>query len=65
MIEPIKIGGGIMDQIKNPYYITGTITKKGVFEQWMDMFKEFYEEYPDAIKWDYESFLREVLEYYD
>lgn len=29
------------------------------------MYKEFYEEYPYAIKWDYEKFIREILDYYD
>ena len=54
-----------MEQIKHPYYITGTITKKGVFEQWMQMYKEFYEKYPYAAKWDYEKFIREILDYYE
>ena len=54
-----------MEQIKHPYYITGTITKKGVFEQWMQMYKEFYEKYPYAVKWDYEGFIREILDYYE
>ena len=61
--NPIYIGNGIWNQIKHPYYITETITKKGVFEQGMQMFKEFYEKYPYAIKWDYEKFLREMLDY--
>lgn len=63
MDKPIKVGNGILEQIKHPYYITGTITKKGVFDYWMQSFKEFYEEYPYAIKWDYEKFIREVLDY--
>ena len=65
MKGPIKVGDGIMTQVKESYTITGTITKKGVFETWMNSFKEFYETYPNAIKWDYEEFLREILEYYD
>lgn len=64
MDEPIYIGDGILKQIKHPYYITGTITKKEVFEQWMQMYKEFYEKYPYAAKWDYEEFIREILGYY-
>ena len=63
--NPIYIGNGIWDQIKHPYYITGTITKKGVFKQWMQMYKDFYKEYPYALKWDYEKFIREILDYYD
>lgn len=63
--NPIYIGNGIWDQIKHPHYFTGTITKKGVFEQGMQMFKEFYEKYQYAIKWDYEKFLREILDYYE
>lgn len=27
------------------------------------MHKEFYEEYPYALKWDYEKFIREILDY--
>ena len=65
MDEPIKVGKGILEQIKHPYYITGTITKKGVLDYWMNSFKEFYEEYPYAIKWDYEEFIREILDYYE
>ena len=63
--KPIYIGDGIMEQIKHLYYIIGTITKKGVFEQWMQMYKEFYEKYPYAIKWDYEEFIRKILDYYE
>lgn len=63
--NPIWIGDGIMKQIKHPYYITGTITKKGVFEQWMQMYKDFYERYPYTVKWDYENFIREILDYYE
>ena len=65
MDELIKIGNGILEQIEHPYYITGTITKKGLFEQWMQLHKEFYEEYPYALKWDYEKSIREILDYYD
>lgn len=59
--NPIWIGDGIMEQIKHPYYIT----RKGVFEQWMQMYKDFYEKHPDAVKWDYEEFIRKILDYYD
>jgi hypothetical protein len=31
----------------------------------MDSFDEFYKEYPYAIKWDYEKFIREILDYAD
>ena len=65
MDKPIKIGKGILNQIKQDYYYTGILTKKGVFNYWMQIFKEFYERYPYAVKWDYEKFLREILDYYD
>ena len=65
MDKPVIVGNGILEQIKHPYYITGTITKKGVFDYWMPEFKDFYEEYPYAIKWDYEKSIREILDYYD
>ena len=65
MAKPIKIENGILEQIKHPYYITGTITKKGVFDYWMQEFKDFYEEYPYAIKRDYEKSIREILDYND
>lgn len=65
MDKPIKIGKGILNQIKQDYYYTGILTKKGVFNYWMQMFKEFYEKYPHAIKWDYEKFIRETLDYYE
>ena len=66
MDDPIYIGNGILDQIKieNSTY-KKVITKKETFNTWMKMFEEFYEEYPDAIKWDYEEFIREMLGYYD
>lgn len=62
---PIKIGNGILEQIKHPYYVTGTITKKEVFDYWIQSFKEFYEEYPYALKWDYEKSIREILDYHE
>jgi hypothetical protein len=31
----------------------------------MQEFKDFYKEYPYAVEWDYEKFLREILNYYD
>ena len=61
--NPIYIGNGILDQIKESHYITGTITKEIIFEQWMQIHKEFYERYPDAIRWDYEKFIRKLLDY--
>ena len=66
MNNPIYIGNGILDQIKSfDYTYKYTITKEYVFNYWMDSFKEFYEKYPYAVKWDYEKFLREILDYYD
>ena len=66
MHDPIYVGNGILDQIKNSNYTyLKTITKESVFNCWMDMFKDFYKEYPYAVKWDYEKFLREILDYYD
>ena len=66
MHDPIYIGNGILDQIKNSNYsYPKTITKESVFNCWMDMFKDFYKEYPYAVEWDYEKFLREMLDYYD
>lgn len=66
MNDPIYIGNGILEQIKNfNYSYPNTITKEYVFNYWMDSFKEFYKEYPYAVKWDYEKFIREILDYYD
>lgn len=66
MDDPIYIGNGILDQIKNfGYSYPNTITKESVFNYWMDSFKEFHEEYPYATKWDYERFIREILDYVD
>lgn len=65
MDNPIYIGDGILEQIKNFGYSTNTITKESVFNYWMNSFKEFYEEYPYAAKWDYEEFIREILGYYE
>ena len=66
MHDPIYVGNGILDQIKNSNYnYLKTITKESVFNCWMDMFKDFYKEYPYAVEWDYEKFLREILDYYD
>ena len=62
----IYIGNGILEQIKNvSYSYPNTITKESVFNTWMDSFKEFYKEYPYAVKWDYEKFIREILDYVD
>ena len=66
MDDPIYIGNGILEQIKDfGYNCQYTITKESVFNHWIDGFKEFYEEFPYAVKWDYEKFLREILDYYD
>ena len=65
MNDPIKIGNGILEQIEHPYYITGIISKKGLFKQLIQMYKDFYKEYPYALKWDYEGFIRKILDYYD
>ena len=66
MHDPIYVGDGILDQIKNSdYNYLKTITKESIFNCWMDMFKDFYKEYPYAVEWDYEKFLREILDYYD
>ena len=66
MDKPIYIGNGILEQIKNfGYSYPNTITKESVFNYWMNSFKEFYEEYPYAAKWDYEEFIREILGYYE
>ena len=66
MDDPIYIGNGILGQIKNfSYSYPNTITKKSVFDCWMQEFKEFYKEYPYAAKWDYEGFIREILDYHD
>lgn len=66
MHDPIYVGNGILEQIKNSdYNYLKTITKESVFNCWMDMFKDFYKEYPYAVEWDYEKFLREILNYYD
>ena len=74
MGKPIKIGNGILEQIKHPYYITGTITKKGLFEYWMqlansvDEAKELYDigdiEYDDYDCTD-QSEVTGVEEYYE
>lgn len=65
MAKPIKIGNGILEQIKHPHYITRTITKKGLFKDMMKLYEDFYKEYPYALKWDYEKSIREILDYYD
>jgi len=62
----IYIGKGISEQIKNfSYSYPNTVTKESVFNYWMGNFKEFYEKYPYAAKWDYEGFIREILGYYE
>lgn len=67
MHDSIYVGNGILEQIKNLNYNTylKTITKESVFNYWIQEFREFYEEYPYAVEWDYEKFLREILDYYD
>lgn len=63
MDNPIYIGNGILEQINVSYNYPNTITKESVFNYWMDSFKEFYEKNPYATKWDYEKFIREILDY--
>ena len=67
MHDPIYADNGILEQIKNLNYNTylKTITKESVFNCWIQEFREFYKEYPYAVEWDYEKFLREILDYYD
>ena len=65
MDKPIKIGNGILSQIENNNYYSGIITKKGVFNFYMNLMEDFYKKYPYAIKWDYEKFIREILDYED
>lgn len=66
MDEPIYIGNGILEQIKNfGYSYPNTITKESVFDYWMQEFKNFYKRYPYAIEWNYEGFIREILNYYE
>lgn len=65
MDNSIKIGNGILNQIKKDYYYTGILTKKGVFNFYMDLMEDFYKEYPYALKWDYEKSIREILDYYE
>lgn len=66
MDYPIYVGNGILEQIKSfGYSYPNTVTKEDVFNYWMDSFKEFYEKNPYAAKWDYEKFIREILDYVD
>lgn len=66
MNNPIYVGNGILERIKNSAYsYPNTITKESVFNYWMNSFKEFFEKYPYAVEWDYEKFLREMLDYVD
>ena len=65
MDKPIYIGKGISEWIKETHYITGPITKKGVFDFWIQEFKDFYKRYQYVAKWDYEKFIREILDYYN
>ena len=65
MDEPIKIGNGILEQIEKTFIFTGPITKERVFDYWMQEFKDFYKRYPYAVEWDYEKFIREILDYAD
>lgn len=64
MNNPIYIGNGILEQIKSFSY-PNTVTKESVFNYWMQEFKDFYKRYPYAAKWDYEEFIREILNYAD
>ena len=64
--NPIWVGNGILEQIKNfDYSCPNIITKESVFNYWMQEFKDFYKEYPYAVEWDYEGFIREILDYAD
>lgn len=63
MDEPIKIGKGILGWVKETPTFAESITKKEVFDYWMQDFKDFYKRYPYAAKWDYEEFIREILDY--
>ena len=63
MDNRIKIGKGILEWVKETSPFTGPITKKDVFDFWMQEFKDFYKRYPYAVKWDYEKFIREILNY--
>ena len=67
MSETIYTANGILDQIKESNYIVyyEPFTKKELFEQLMQEFNEFYKKCPYAVKWDYEKFIREMLDYYD
>lgn len=62
-MDTIKIGNGILDQIKQDYYYIGILTKQGVYNYWIDLMEDFYKKYPYAIKWDYEKFIKEILDY--
>ena len=59
----IQAGEGILNQIKQDYYFTGILTKKGVYNYWIDSFKEFYKKHPYAIKFDYVKWIKEMLDY--
>lgn len=63
----IYTANGILEQIKESNYIVyyEPFTKKGLFEQLMQEFNEFYKKYPYAVEWDYEKFIREILDYYE
>ena len=65
MGNPIKVGKGILSQIEKDNYYTGILTKKGVFNFYMDLMEDFYKEHPYAAKWDYEKFIREILNYHE
>ena len=65
MDEPIKIGKGILEWVKETHTTTGPITKKDVFNYWMQEFKDFYICFSYAAEWDYEEFIREILDYTD
>lgn len=62
-MDTIKIGKGILNQIKQDYYFTGILNKKEVYNYWIDLMEDFYKEYPYAIKWDYKKFIKEMLDY--
>ena len=59
----IQTEEGILNQIKQDYYFTGILTKEGVYNYWIDLMEDFYKKYPYAVKWNYEKFIKEMLDY--
>ena len=62
-MDTIKIGNGILDQIKGDFYYTGILNKEEVFNFYIDLMGDFYKKYPYAVKWDYKKFIKEILDY--